>query len=241
MAVTTSIGKELEKLKTIQVLDKELYDLREAVRRIPELIRERETAFASKANALVAVQERLKHMQLKQKEKEVDLASKEERVKKHDGQLAQVKTNQEYKALQTEIATLKADASLVEDEVLKLMDEVEAAKAGVQKEKEALAAEEQALAREKQQLTEERQAKEKRVSGLDSEREAHLGEVDRETAAAYDRLVTARAGIALARVDGEGCGACQMVLRPQLINEVQLGEKLVFCESCARILYIESS
>ncbi len=239
--MTTGIAKELEKLKQVQVLDKELHDLREAVSRIPALIREREAAFASQRAGLERAQETLKQLQLKQKGLEMELGGKEEGVKKHNGQLAQVKTNQEYKALQTEIANLKADASLVEDQILKLMEGVEAAKSGVQKEKEALAVEEKTLAAEKQQLLQERQTKEKRIAELAGERKTHLSEVDRDTAKTYDGIVRTRSGIALALIDGESCGACQMLLRPQIINEVQLGERLIFCESCARILYIEGS
>ena len=238
--MNAAVARELEKLKHVQVLDKELHDLRSAVKRIPEQLREGEAAFAAKRTAHAAAQENMKGVQLKLKEKEIDLGAKEERVKKHDAQLSQVKTNQEYKALQTEIASLKGDASLVEDEILKLMEEVEAAKAAVQKEKERLAAEEQVLAREKQVLADERAEKGKRIAELEGQRKAALAEVDREAAQAYDRIVASRAGQALARIDGETCGACQMLLRPQLVNEVQLGERLTVCESCSRILYIES-
>ena len=37
----------------------------------------------------------------------------------------------------------------------------------------------------------------------------------------------------------DACGGCNMNLPPQVINEIMMKKNLIFCESCARILYIE--
>ena len=33
------------------------------------------------------------------------------------------------------------------------------------------------------------------------------------------------------------CSACQIVLRPQFLQDLRKGEQLMFCESCGRFLY----
>jgi predicted nucleic acid-binding Zn-ribbon protein len=48
-----------------------------------------------------------------------------------------------------------------------------------------------------------------------------------------------RGKTAIAKIDGEFCGECNMKLRPQVINEARLKENVVICESCQRILYTE--
>jgi len=52
----------------------------------------------------------------------------------------------------------------------------------------------------------------------------------------YDRLRKARRGVAVAEV-GEGrCAACHIGVRPQFMQELRRGDKVMFCESCGRIL-----
>ena len=55
----------------------------------------------------------------------------------------------------------------------------------------------------------------------------------------YERIVERKQGLALVEATGENCGACQFQLRPQVINELLLGESVVVCENCSRILYIK--
>ena len=55
----------------------------------------------------------------------------------------------------------------------------------------------------------------------------------------YERILERKEGSALVPVRGNACSGCNMVLPPQAINEVQMNTRLIPCESCARILYIE--
>jgi predicted nucleic acid-binding Zn-ribbon protein len=48
-----------------------------------------------------------------------------------------------------------------------------------------------------------------------------------------------RDGIAVAEVKNGACSACFMSLRPQMLVELKTTDKLITCESCTRILYIE--
>jgi hypothetical protein len=157
---------------------------------------------------------------------------KEMQIKKLDGQLSQVKTNKEYAALQQEIASLKADNSLLEEGIIHIMDEVDAAKEETRKEKEKFASVTKSFQdRDNEMAGQEKtlQEREESVAGLPPE----LGEL-------YNRISLKKQGLALAVVNGEVCAACQMKLRPQLINEIRLGEQIIVCENCSRILYFEN-
>ena len=48
-----------------------------------------------------------------------------------------------------------------------------------------------------------------------------------------------RDGIAVAEVVNGSCSACFMSLRPQMQLEIKTNDKIITCESCARILYVE--
>ena len=62
-------------------------------------------------------------MQKQRKDKELELASKEEAAKKLQGQLYSLKTNKEYQTMLQQIQDAKADGELVEEKILILFEE----------------------------------------------------------------------------------------------------------------------
>jgi uncharacterized protein len=52
----------------------------------------------------------------------------------------------------------------------------------------------------------------------------------------YERIRRKTRGTVVAEaVDGR-CDACMITLRPQFLQELKLGDKIMYCESCGRIL-----
>jgi hypothetical protein len=62
----------------------------------------------------------------------------------------------------------------------------------------------------------------------------------------YERIREARGGFPLARIipapsgNEVACSECHITIRPQIVVEVHRQEDLVSCESCGRILYLET-
>jgi len=229
----------IEVLKKVQEIDRELFLAEERLRDIPgerESIRQK---LEMEKVHLKELETALKSLQLKQKEKELELGQKEGQVKKLDGQLSQVKTNKEYSALQQEIASLKADNSILEEDIIRILDEVEAAGIEVKKENERL----KQVEKEYHLFEEDVNQKEKKLKNdiekYRKDRENITAKIDPEVKERYDLVVRKKQGIGLARVHGDNCGACQMKLRPQVLNEVLLESAMVTCENCSRFLYIE--
>lgn len=227
-------------LKNAQDLDSELYH---ALEQIHEILPEREKnklSLEAEKSRLLELEASFKKVQLVQKEKEGSLAQKEANIKKLDGQLSQLKTNKDYQTMQQEIASLKADNSLLEEEIIRLMDEVEAVQVEIKKEKERLKQCEKEYEQKEKELSQKEAQFNQRAAELKMKKEDILKQLDPEVRDLYERIVEKKRGLALVKIAGEVCAACQIKLRPQLINEVQLGEKLVLCENCSRILYVEA-
>ncbi|OGW82322.1 MAG: hypothetical protein A3G33_11500 [Omnitrophica bacterium RIFCSPLOWO2_12_FULL_44_17] len=226
-------------LKEIQEWDKQIYTLEEEKNTIPEQIEAINCFIVEQKNVLTNLQDELKKLQLKQKGKEVELAGKEENVRKYDAQLSQVKTNKEYKSLQDEIASLKADNSLLEEQIIQFMDDVQAVQKKLEEQKKKF----QTTEIEQHQKVKTFEEKAKAIEGqsevLTKQRNEKIKQVDPEIASVYDRIVVKKRGVALVEVTGEVCNECQMTIRPQIINEIKMKEKVVFCENCSRILYCE--
>ena len=237
-----TIKESLEILKKAQEIDREIYEAGAALRvQIPEeRVKIRRRLDIEKTH-LKELEETFKTLQLRQKQKESLLADKEANIKKLNGQLAQVKTNKEYSAFQQEIASLKADNSLLEEEVIKILDEVEAAEEEVNREKERLKKIEKDLSAVENELLQKEQKLSKDQELLEKSREEILHQIPDDLRGRYNLIISKKQGLALVKVKGENCGACQLLLRPQILNEVRLAQSVILCENCARILYYEEA
>jgi hypothetical protein len=193
--------------------------------------------FESKQAGLKAAEQAQKDLQVKQKEKETELLTKESNVKKYQAQQMQVKTNKEYAALTHEIGVLKADCGLYEDEILRLMDQIEGQKKAIESERRLLGEEEKkhkaALAAIDARLAEI----EAELGGLREGRSKFVPSVEKPLLSQYEKILKKREGVAVAALAGESCGGCNTRITPQTVEELRQGEKMLTCESCGRILY----
>ncbi len=231
--------EQIKKLIQLQQWDTEIFDLQAEKESYPVRIEEMDIILETKKSGMNAAEDELKTLRVSKNEKENEMQTKEERISKLQGDLYQIKNNKEYQALQQEIDSIKADVSLIEEEIINFLDKIEAAQAKVETEKKGFEGERQTSEKEKEAI----KAKEKeitdRLNGLRAEREKFVTEIDANIRVRYERILENRGRVALARINGDICGECNLTLRPQIINEAQLKQNLVFCENCARMLYVE--
>lgn len=231
------IHEQIKILVELQKIDAGIYRSKKELKSQPALKQKIETDFDRKKASLKAAEEELKTAQLKQKEKEGDLQSKEEKIKKLQAQLYQLKSNKEYTAMEMEIRGLKADNSVLEEEILKLLDVVDLVRAKVVKEKERLTGEERLMKEELAKLNQEALRINAEITALEENRKVFSPNIDKKLISQYERILKGREGLALVPVRNNSCGGCHMELPPQRVNEIQIADKLIVCESCARILY----
>ncbi len=234
-----NLEEQLKLLVELQELDTQILRIERDLESIPLELKKINDAFEEKKSNLKKSEEALKALQMKRREKEMDLESKEGLIKKFQSQLYQVKTNKEYAALEGEIARTRADNSLIEEEVLKIFDQMDAENQKMSKEKEFLKAEEGKLDQQKKKCDEDVSHMKTEKEGLNSQRVVLAGKIDKAVLAKYDRIVKSKDGLAVVPVAGDSCQGCFRILPPQVIHEIKTKKELVCCGSCARILYIE--
>ncbi|OGX28615.1 MAG: hypothetical protein A3F87_04435 [Omnitrophica WOR_2 bacterium RIFCSPLOWO2_12_FULL_51_24] len=235
-----NVEEQLPQLMKLQALDAQLYRLRREREAKPKLIEELETRRNEEEAAVKAIEEKTKANQVKRKQRELDLSSKEEGIKKLQAQLYQLKTNKEYQTMQHEIEGQKADNSRIEDEILMLMEDAETLDKELVKEKALFAEAEKHLIEDKKKIEAEIASLDGEISNLEAQRKEISALVDKKVLAHYEKVLANRDGLALAAVKSHSCQGCFMNLPPQVINEIKMRDKIVTCESCARILYIEN-
>ena len=163
----------------------------------------------------------------------------EDRISKYRSQLSDVKTNEQYKALLHEIDFHGGRIGKMEDEILVKMEKEE----DLREERLGL---EQQLQKESARVDRETRAVRKEIEETGIELDRLRGEADAlialiapEIYGTYRKIAAVRKGVALARA-GENCRGCHVRIRPSVLGQVMAGKQIVFCDSCARLLYWEA-
>lgn len=236
---TLNIKEEIKRLVELQEIDKEIFALSKEKAGHPKVLEELAKEFDVKKASLKDLEETRQKLYLKQKEKEGGLASKEENIKKTQNQLGQLKTNKEYQVKLTEIEGLKADNSLIEEEILKLMDDVDVMKNDVEKAKKSLEADEKSYNEKKGIALNRAKELETLLSVLDDKRRILINGIEKKILARYEHILHGKNGLAIVKADNNSCAGCFMHVPPQVENEIRMHENIITCESCARILYLQ--
>ena len=233
-----ALSKEnLQQLIALQGKDAELDKVKKVLDQIPVMIGNLKAELEAEKAKAAEVKTRVITLENKKKEKELELAQKEEAAKKHGAELNSVKTNEAFKALQTEIGFAKQAAGEIETEILQLMEQIDSAK----KEEKAKLAE---LAGEQKQFEAKIAEHEKRLGdektkfdAQKTERDAAAAPIPAEAMKVYEHVRKRGKLDAVVPIDGSMCSACRISLAPTVIVEATKAKNLVCCESCQRIIY----
>ncbi|MDE2293091.1 MAG: hypothetical protein KGL53_13505 [Elusimicrobia bacterium] len=234
MAITKD---DLAKLLLVQAQDREADALKKRLAQIPEDIAAIRADIEAGKAGVDAAKRKSAEVALKRKDKELEMAQKEAAIKKHQGELNAVKSNDAFKALLKEIEDAKKAVSDIETEVLTLMDEGDAAAKG----EKAAAADFKAFEAKHNELVKSLEAKkaelEAQAAAADERRRGLLAAVPAELAEKYEKTRERRQGVGLSRVDGNMCTECRMTITPQTLINIKKGHTIEFCDSCQRILH----
>jgi predicted nucleic acid-binding Zn-ribbon protein len=161
----------------------------------------------------------------------------EQKISKLRDQMLGAKTNEQYKAFQHEIEYIEKEIRTAEDRILELMSESEPLDINVKKAEAALK-EEKALVEAEQKRARERTAVDQaQIAQLRGERAEFAAKLPPATLSNYDRIRKKFNGIAIAEAVAGRCSACQIVLRPQYVQDLRRGDQLMTCEVCGRFLF----
>ena len=73
-------------------------------------------------------------------------------------------------------------------------------------------------------------------AALEDSRKKQIVEIDESTMLIYNKVMSARSGIAVVSLSGNSCGGCGAALPLQMASEIRSGE-LHNCQSCGRFVY----
>lgn len=234
-------AEEIKKLILLQQLDLQLDALQHGKNELPAKLSAIETALSAKQNALTAHKEKHRRLLLAKKDLENDLKTADDAIRKHQGELNSVKSNDAYKGLVKEIATCTADKDAIETKILLGMDELEASAKAEKPLQDAVNAEQAAAAAQKKTLQDEEAALAGQQAALAEKRARQAALVEAELLATYEHLRAKREGLGICQTkDLRGqlvCGGCNTALTQHMCGQVLRKNSINYCEECQRILY----
>lgn len=235
---TVDLKAQLLNLVNLQKLDSEIYALNNEKEAKPSEIRVIEEAFEAKKQNLAQLEKNSLEQQKQRKERELELASNAEAVKKLQGQLYSLKTNKEFQTMLQQIADSKADGSLIEEKILLSFEESDKIKEQIERENIRLKEEEKLFIEQKRKVQTRVNEIDDRMNQLRAQRQQIIPGIEPKMLAEYERILSSRGGLAIVPVTDNSCGGCHMLVPPQVINMIRMYDHVVTCETCNRIFYI---
>jgi predicted nucleic acid-binding Zn-ribbon protein len=227
-----------EQLRELHQLHQRARALRDRMTSAPKSLAARQAALSARRTELENAKKGLQNAKIELKKLEHSLQSIETKIDDLKLKLNQVKKNDEYKALQNQIAHDNAAKSKVEEDILLCYDTIESKTVSVAKfedESKRSAQEVSALEQQISQQAATQQVQLQQIETALADAENALPEDSRDR---YRRIVSRYGADALAACEDGACHGCFTALTPQMINDLINGDALSFCLSCGRLLYL---
>ncbi|MBV8843761.1 MAG: hypothetical protein JO307_13210 [Bryobacterales bacterium] len=220
----------------LQNIDQKIAALEKEVAALPKHIAAIEKTLESHMRRLDADKAAQSANQKDRKKLEGDIQMHEQKISKLKDQMLSVKTNEQYRAFQNEIDFIQKEIRKAEDRILELMAESELLEGNVKTAEASLKDEKKLVEGEKARAREKTAADQSELDQLRAQREEAAGKLPPAALTTYERIRKKWHGSVVGEAIGGRCSACQIVIRPQYMQELKRGDQMMLCESCGRIL-----
>jgi predicted nucleic acid-binding Zn-ribbon protein len=233
-----ALNSDVQKLWELQQVLTQLGEREKQMSVKPESFAAVDAEFQTANDEVERLNASIEQLSKERRRVEGELSDQQELLKKYQGQLMQVKNQQQYAAAWKEIDATRKHVKELEEATLKQMSEID----GLQKQVDERAGNHGEL---KSRYDEAYEAWQHSLGDLRAESEqlrARAAEIEKtipeRLRQEFHKIFKSRQNIAVAHVVNDSCTGCRTRIRPQVMQQLKRGE-MVFCEGCRRILYWE--
>ena len=231
------MNNQLELLIQNQKLDTQLNRQKDEQRRLPQIIDSAIHKLEETRRSLTIRMSEVDQVNKERKEKEMALQAIEDGISKMRMRTTDLKTNKEYQALLKEIETANTEKGRVEEELLSVMEKLDQIKASIPLQNKAVSEEEQSFHLLKEQTDARSVQLVEQILAVEQTSHQLTQTIEAKLLTEYRHLAATRKGLAVMPLSGNSCSGCHFSLPPQLVSEVKIGEKIMRCSYCHRVLY----
>ena len=233
----------IELLLTIQDRDRKMAQLAREAEDLPVHTKEIESRLGAHRESMKAAQEDVKKNAAEIKRVEGEIEACKQKIMKFREQQLQIKSNEQYRALEHEIGGVQKEIRGLEDQELVLMERSESFRGMIAEREKDLKLEESRAKQDEDVLKQRIAGIQAEIHDLQTDRASLAAQIDSSWLARYERIFKRVGDYALVRVekaasgDYAACGGCHMKLPPHLMHEAKKGTTMTQCSFCSRILY----
>jgi uncharacterized protein len=227
----------LDKLKSLQDILAQKNTIEASIQDAPKLLSTQEELLARLKKGYIEKNEQYEKVRQHIADLKTQLFEAESSREKSEKAMDTINTQREYEALDKEIR----DAGDREQSFRKDLQKEERA---FQDLDEELKREESLIKQQEDELNERKQKLSAEIDGMNQELASLKAAEDEvspginpETKFKLERIIKSKQGVGIVAIHGNVCTGCHMILPAQFANEVRIGDKIVYCPYCSRILY----
>ena len=229
--------EKMKNLIALQDCDIRMRDIQIKKEEGPKKIQRLKEKLAAVEDQLEEEGNRLETYTHDRRQAEQEIEEIENRLKKADVKLSNIKSNKEYEAALKEIDDLKREKLLWEDKAIDILEQVEALEAKYATNREKGEETRQQFELDHNEILKKLKALNRELNKIQKKRMQFSQAVDPDLLKRYDSLRARKGGIGISPVIKGVCQTCHLGIPPQEFNELLRGDKLMTCPNCTRIIY----
>ena len=226
----------IARLVELQDIDSQLEDLNSLLGDLPKMVDELNEKENSLKDRVEADKVTLKEINLNSSKSEKVNSDIQEKINKLTDQLFLVTNNKQYDALTNEIEHLKEQKKENEELLISNLEEKETLEKNINENEASLEDLKTDLDVRRNKLDKALSQTADEKAALENSRKKQVTEIDDNTMQVYNKVISARSGIAVVPLSGNSCGGCGAALPLQMVSEIRAGD-LHNCQSCGRFVY----
>jgi len=231
------VASNIDKLLELQEKDVQIVQLGREVRQIPERKEQIARRLEQHRQGVEKAKEEHQQTQARIREYELEVETKKSLILKYRKQQLEIKDNEAYRALESEIRETERRIRDIEDSELMIMEKLEERQATVDAASKTLETEEALVAQDHQNLDGRLNEIQGRLDELKQARATLAEDIDPTWLSRYELVFKNKGDVALVNSVNGTCHGCHMKIQPQLVHDAKKDDTYTSCSYCGRMLY----
>jgi predicted nucleic acid-binding Zn-ribbon protein len=233
------VREQIDILVKLQAIDSEIHKINQMLTSVSGRTDQLNAELEEQELLLTEFVAGLEGTQKKYRSLESSLNENIPKIEKSKDRLSTVKTNKEYQSLLKEIEDLTAMNSDFEDQMLECLEQIDLAESRLKENEKAVKMFKAQVDHEIEKIEKEAEKGRGDLEKLQKDWQVIFDTVNPDFMERFDQVRKQVGKYTIARVVQSVCEGCNMNIPPQMYNELQRCEKLMFCPHCQRIIYTD--
>ncbi|HZT08982.1 MAG TPA: C4-type zinc ribbon domain-containing protein [Chloroflexota bacterium] len=234
--------RKIDLLRQLQDLDSRLEATRTAIAQLGHQIGDR-SALAGREAERARLRDAVRDAEAQQRDLELQAEDRRVKIASDEAKLygGRVTNPKELQSLSDEVAQDRRQLSAVEDQLLLLLERIDELTTKLAEEDSAYERELAAWNASQQSARDALDTAQSNLGALEQQRTSAASQVAPADLTTYETIRRQKGGTAVAQVQQRTCQACRVALTPSQEQRARIGNDLVLCNSCGRILFVPLS